>query len=319
MKIIILLFCLLIPTFGADITIRPGASASLVANQLKEKDLISNAKLFYFYLRANKLSTKIHTGTYNIPQNASFKEIADIITGKVQQLTKLTIPEGFTINEIILELKKKKIISDVSEFNRFLANKANQPINKYLTNVPLQSFEGIFFPDTYFFSKNMSNEQVYNVFLKRFNTVFLPLYGNAKQPKLSFYDTLKLASIIEKEAGTQKEMTLISGVFHNRLKKRMHLASCPTVGYAMGQPRKKSLTYKDLKYKSPFNTYRNLGLPPTPIAAPGKNAFLAALNPQKTKYLYFVSKNDGSGEHVFSTTLKDHLRHQKRIIATTTN
>ena len=141
-----------------------------------------------------------------------------LLTGKVQQLTKLTIPEGFTINEIVLELKKKKIINNVSEFNRFLAKKSNQPINKYLTNVPLQSFEGIFFPDTYFFSKNMSNRQVYNVFVKQFNSVFVPLYVNAKQQKLSFYDTLKLASIIEKEAGTQRNDLNFWGVFHNQLK-----------------------------------------------------------------------------------------------------
>jgi UPF0755 protein len=161
----------------------------------------------------------------------------------------------------------------------------------------------------------MTYKQVYDSFIKRFNNVFLTNYQSASSPRLSFYDTLILASIIEKEAGTQKEMTTISGVFHNRLKKKMYLASCPTVGYAMGQPRKKSLTYKDLDYVSPFNTYRNKGLPPTPIAAPGKRAFLAALNPKKTYYLYFVAKNDGSGEHVFSLTLKDHLKNQKKILA----
>ena len=96
----------------------------------------------------------------------------------------------------------------------------------------------------------------------------------------------------------------------------MYLASCPTVGYAMGKPRKKTLSYNDLKFKSPYNTYRNKGLPPTPIAAPGKNAFIAALNP-KTPYLYFVSKNDGSGTHVFSKTLSEHLNNQKKILART--
>ena len=110
-------------------------------------------------------------------------------------------------------------------------------------------------------------------------------------------------------------MDTISGVFHNRLKRKMALASCPTVGYAMGQPRKKMLTYKDLEYKSPYNTYKRLGLPPTPIAAPGKRAFYAALNPKDTPYLYFVSKADGTGTHVFSKTLKEHLNHQKKILA----
>ena len=163
----------------------------------------------------------------------------------------------------------------------------------------------------------MSFDQIYVTFIQRFNHVFLKLYNSKKQPKLSFYDTLILASIIEKEAGTLTEMPLISGVFHNRLKKNMYLASCPTVGYAMGKPRKKTLSYNDLKFKSPYNTYRNKGLPPTPIAAPGKNAFIAALNPKKTPYLYFVSKNDGSGTHVFSKTLSEHLNNQKKILART--
>ena len=99
------------------------------------------------------------------------------------------------------------------------------------------------------------------------------------------------------------------------LKKKMYLASCPTVGYAMGQPRKKSLTYKDLEFKSPFNTYKHKGLPPTPIASPGQRAFNAALYPAKTPYLYFVSKNDGSGTHIFSLTLNEHLNNQKKILS----
>ena len=102
----------------------------------------------------------------------------------------------------------------------------------------LNSFEGIFFPDTYYFSKNSSFQVVYDTFINRFNDIFVKEYQKLKQPKLSFYKTLILASIIEKEAGTVSEMPIISGVFHNRLRKKMHLASCPTVGYAMGQPRK---------------------------------------------------------------------------------
>ena len=132
---------------------------------------------------------------------------------------------------------------------------------------------------------------------------------------MTLHEIVTLASIIEKEAASTKEMPIISGVFHNRLNKKMLLESCPTVGYAMGKPRKRSLSFKDLKYKSPYNTYQNPGLPPTPIAAPGKKAIQAALNPTETTYLFFVSKEDGSGEHIFSNTYKEHLAHQKRILS----
>ena len=107
-------------------------------------------------------------------------------------------------------------------------------------------------------------------------------------------------------------MQKISGVFHNRLRKNMLLGSCPTVAYAMNEPRKKMLTYKDLKTKSPYNTYLNRGLPPGPIAAPGSKAIHAALNPEKTNYLYFVANGDGT--HTFSRTLNQHLTKQQEIL-----
>ena len=183
-----------------------------------------------------------------------------------------------------------------------------------LSDLSVTTMEGLLFADTYHFSKKSSHTTVVNAFVNGLINNLVTTYLNTSKPSLSFYDTLILASIIEKEAGTQSEMRLISGVFHNRLKKNMLLASCPTVGYAMGQPRKKSLTYRDLKTKSPYNTYLHRGLPPSPIAAPSKAAFLAALSPESTKYYYFVAKNNGTGTHVFSTNLTDHLAAQKRIL-----
>ena len=318
MKLIIFLFInIFICLYSAEVVIKPGSNAKAVSQSLKDAGIIESKRLFYIYLRANKLDSKIHTGTFTLNKGDSFRTISDVITGKKQQLQKVTIPEGYTLNEVAQKLEKNEVISSSKLFLNYLSKQTPQTINHLLKNEKVNSFEGLLFPDTYYFSKNMTHQQVYNSFIKRFNNVFLTHYQSALSPPLSFYDTLILASIIEKEAGTQKEMATISGVFHNRLKKKMYLASCPTVGYAMGKPRKKSLTYKDLDYVSPFNTYRNKGLPPTPIAAPGKKAFLAALNPKKTPYLYFVAKNDGSGEHVFSLTLKDHLQNQKKILART--
>jgi UPF0755 protein len=300
--------------FSAEIIISPGTSAKAVANQLVKQGVIQRPTLFYLYLKATNQTSKIHAGQFTIAPNASFEDIANIITGKTPQWIKVTIPEGFTLNEIVHRLELKGIISSANEFSDFLKRKKNTPINDYLMPAPVAGFEGLFFPDTYHFSKNMSFEQVYQSFIQAFNRTLFSAYKAKKNPRLGFYDTLILASIIEKEAGTVSEMPLISGVFHHRLRKNMYLASCPTVGYAMGEPRKKSLTYKDLDTVSPFNTYRHRGLPPSPIASPGKKAFMAALNPMNTPYLYFVAKNDGSGTHVFSTNLKDHLNNQKKIL-----
>ena len=315
MKILVFVLLFSFFAFAEPIIVPPGSNAKKVADILKEKQLIKSSKMFYLYLRTNKLTTRLHSGQFDIPKNSSYQEISAILTGKKQQLVAVTIPEGFTLEEIAARLEHNNVISNAEKFLLLIKKNENLTINQFIKKGKLTSLEGLFFPDTYHFSRNSSYKTVYMAFIKRFNAVLLDEYRKVSNPKLSFYDTLILASIIEKEAGTVKEMPLISGVFHNRLKKRMYLASCPTVGYAMGQPRKKSLTYKDLEYKSPFNTYKNKGLPPTPIASPGRLAFRAALYPKKTPYLYFVSKNDGSGTHIFSTNLNDHLNSQRRILS----
>ncbi len=315
MKTLLFILIFTIHNLAIPITIPSGANASWVSHHLKEKGIVKSSKLFYLYLRTNKLCTQLHSGDFDIPKNSAYADISDILTGKKQQFISVTIPEGFTINEIAHRLQARQVISNATQFLAYIKKKQAQKINSLISTESLTSFEGLFFPDTYYFSKNASFDSVVRVFINQFNRVLLSEYQQVQTPRLSFYQTLILASIIEKEAGTVTEMPIISGVFHNRLKKKMYLASCPTVGYAMGQPRKKSLTYKDLEFKSPFNTYKNKGLPPTPIASPGLRAFKAALYPANTPYLYFVSKNDGSGTHIFSLTLNEHLRNQKKILS----
>ena len=313
-RILLMVLMVTVVGWGNIITIPPGSNAKWVASQLKQQGLVGSSHLFYAYLRANQLTTRIHSGSFDIPTNASYSDIANILTGKKQQLIKVTIPEGFTIDEIAQRLHQRGVVSDAANFLAYLSEHRHR-IGDQVRGSALESVEGIFFPDTYFFSRHASFASITETFLNRFKQVLEAEYRTQKRPLLSFYDTLILASIIEKEAGTTAEMPTISGVFHNRLKKRMALASCPTVGYAMGEPRKTFLTYKDLEFDSPFNTYKHLGLPPTPIASPGKQAFLAAMQPETTPYLYFVSKNDGTGTHVFSLTLNEHLNSQKKILA----
>jgi UPF0755 protein len=304
--------------FGVDITIPPGATAVWLANELKRADVIQNAYFFRLYMHQNRVTNRIHQGTFSIEKNTPYADIIDIVTGKKQQLIRVTIPEGFTLNEITTRLHATGVISDPGEFLDFIHNKNAQVISDQLATESIASHEGLFFADTYYFQKNMPFSQVYTSLTNPIIEQLVPEYTRYDAPPLSFYDTLILASIIEKEAGTPSEMPLISGVFHNRLRKNMPLGSCPTVSYALGEPRKKQLLYTDLTVESPYNTYKYAGLPPTPIAAPSKTAFLAALSPAETPYLYFVAKNDGSGTHFFSKTLTEHLTNQQNTLLTQT-
>ncbi len=303
--------------YPTTIVIPKGSHSKYVTHQLVEKGIIKSSSKFHLYLRIRKLDSKIHSGEFEIPENASYQTIANIITGKVPQLISITIPEGKTIIEIASMLEEKRVINKSELFIKYLKSVAVEKTgySSLFQNIPTRNFEGLLFPNTYKFSKLTPYDTVLKTLLKETSNVLLNEYKKVKSPRLSFYKTLILASIIEKEAGTKSEMSVISGVFHNRLRKNMLLESCATVDYALGGPKKPILSFDDLKFKSPYNTYLNRGLPPSPIAAPGKDAFLAALYPKSTPYLFFVSKNDGSGTHIFSKTYTEHLKNQQLTLA----
>jgi UPF0755 protein len=168
-------------------------------------------------------------------------------------------------------------------------------------------FEGYLYPDTYIFAEDTTPQAVLDFMLGRFGKIVYPRLKEAANV-YNIHELLTLASIVEKEAVFKSEMPLIAGVYYNRLRIRMHLGSCPTIKYALGNPRKKEVLYKDLEIKSPYNTYKNYDLPPSPICSPGLNAIDAIVNTPKTKYLYFFAKGDGTS--VFSNTYEEHLRKQ---------
>lgn len=315
MPVILLLF-ISVFMHAVTVSIPNGASSKWIANHLEDVGVVTRALPLYAYFRLKSVDQSLQSGEFEIDRGASYKTITDILTGKVQQTISVTIPEGYTIKEIAQQLKKHRVIESEADFLGYLNGAVFSDFSstQWVSKLPTKNLEGYLFPDTYYFSRRMSHPRIIRAFIQRFNEMAVPLY-QASETTLSLHQVITLASIIEKEAGTVDEMSLISGVFHNRLKQNMHLASCPTVGYAMGKPRKKFLTYKDLDVQSPYNTYRNRGLPPTPISAAGKRAIQAALYPQKTTFLYFISRADGSGRHEFSTNLRDHLNHQKRMMA----
>ncbi|HSG05455.1 MAG TPA: endolytic transglycosylase MltG, partial [Nitrospiria bacterium] len=213
----------------------------------------------------------------------------------------VTIPEGYSIEQIAL-LVEEKGLGGAEEFSRL----ARDPEFTAGLGFPGNTLEGYLFPESYFFTKSTGMEGIIRAMAEGFQAVFdEAMESRARAIGMTAHEVVTLASIIEKETGAPAERKTISSVFHNRLKKRIPLQSDPTVIYSIPDF-DGNLTRRHLKYRSPYNTYVVRGLPPGPIASPGRDALLAALYPEDGDYLYFVSRNDGT--HYFSKTLAEHNR-----------
>ena len=295
---------------GAEqvLVVREGWTLREVAQELQDRKIISNKTLFMFWARVKGYGRRLRAGEYqlsaNMPPLRILEKLArgEIITHAV------TIPEGFTKVQIGDLLEQKGIIKK-QEFLGLTDNR--EIVESYGLSGP--TLEGYLYPDTYQFGRGISAKMTVNTMVKRFEEIVAPLKGRIEEVGMSLEEVTTLASIVEKETGQGKERPLIAAVFLNRLKKRMRLASDPTVIYGITDFNG-NLTRKDLEEKTPYNTYVNYGLPPGPIANPGLESIKAVLYPANSDYLYFVSRNDGS--HQFSKTLAEHNRavqtYQKR-------
>ncbi|KXG76767.1 endolytic transglycosylase MltG [Thermotalea metallivorans] len=289
------------------VEIPKGASTIKIAQILKEKGLIKNNLSFRMLSKLSKVEGKMQAGIYQLKNSMDAREIIKVLTSGdvVKDTVKFTIPEGFELRQIVDRLEGMGLI----DRKRFIELVQHGEFHyKFLEGVPQgeNRLEGFLFPDTYEISKNAFEEEIIKKMLERFDAVFKEeYYQRAKQLNMSVHEVVTLASIIEREAKLDKERPLVSSVFHNRLKKGMLLQSCATVQYVLGE-RKENLSLKDIDIDSPYNTYKNIGLPPAPIASPGKASIEAALYPAQTDYYYFVAKTNG--EHAFSKTYEEHLR-----------
>ncbi|OGR24903.1 MAG: aminodeoxychorismate lyase [Desulfobacterales bacterium RIFOXYA12_FULL_46_15] len=282
-----------------------GQGLKAIAEHLENEEIISNKLYFSIYTNFKKAGKKIQAGEYLLSASQSPEEILDIfIKGKVK-LYRLTIPEGFNIREIAA-LVEKENFCDMKKFMTL----CNSPSFIKRLGIQVFSLEGYLFPDTYFFSKQNTCEDIISAMVGRFNSVFTEdLRRRAGSLGFSAHEILTLASIIEKETGDASERPLISSVFHNRLKKNMRLESDPTVIYGI-EDFDGNIKKIHLQTVTPYNTYQISGLPPGPIANPGALSLEAALYPAQTGYFYFVSKKDTT--HYFSETYEEHLRAVRR-------
>jgi UPF0755 protein len=289
-----------------NIQIKSGMSAAEIGNLLKEKGLIRSVLLFRLTSALNGTSKSLKAGEYSLNKGMGLFQILNKLSSGEVVLHKFTIPEGFTLSQIG-ELWEEKGFGVSTDFIKA----SQEPSIREKYDVNSESLEGYLFPDTYMFPVGISESEAISKMLDEFKSVAKTLYSDHDLEKeFSLHEVISLASIIEREALLESEKPIISAVFHNRLKLGKRLESCATVLYGLGYPKRK-LTYSDLRDKSsPYNTYVYYGLPPGPICNPGLGSITAALNPSEHKYLYFVSKNDGS--HYFTDNYKDFLNMKKK-------
>lgn len=295
LSIIIFIFIayLVIPAKKISITVKNGEGASSVAFSLKQEKLISSKNFFVLVSKITGASSKIKAGAYEFSKKDNTFTILRKLKKGTSTLVKITIPEGSNIKQTA-EILSKKIKIDRDKFIKIAVDK---------------KMEGYLMPETYMFDPAMNEEEIINMMKREFDKkVTSEMQKRAKEINMPMEKVIILASIIEKEAVKPEERSIISAVFHNRLKKRMRLESCATVLYAMGK-NKPRLSIEDTKFESPYNTYTNFGLPPAPICSPGIESIKAALYPADTNSLFFVARGDGG--HLFSSTLEGHNRNKQ--------
>lgn len=270
----------------AVVWIEKGSSSAIIAQQLQQCHLPAHPINLWLYKKIS--GTTLKSGEYQLEQGWSlWQACAHIASGRVI-MHKLTIPEGWTAHQIVSKLRSEPLlVGDIADCE-----------------------EGSLMPETYSFARGDKRSLLIRYMQQAMDDFMRQAWlGRGPTLVLTLKDALTLASIIESETPRDSEKSTISGVFHNRLAQGMRLQSDPTVAYAITGGAKaldKPLTYADLRFDSPFNTYVFEGLPPHPIACPGKAAILAALHPAKHTYIYFVA--DGSGGHVFSQSYSEHTR-----------
>ena len=298
-------------TEGIVVEIPQGSTTNTISDILYKNNLIKNKAMFKISVKLSNKAQQFKAGKYLFNQTYSNKQIInDLSLGKIyNDGIKITIPEGSTSREIVSILVDKKLGNEDS-YEALISNpKEFYNDFKFFEEDDITSLEGFLYPSTYYFDENSSEKEVLSTMLSQFNKVYTnKLRDRQKDLNMTTEQVLNLASIVEKEAILDKDRPIIASVFYNRLEIGMPLQSDATIQYIFKE-RKKIVTYKDLEIDSPYNSYKNKGLPPTPISSPGIESIKATLYPEKTDYLYFVAKMDGGNN--YSKNYEDHLKYVK--------
>ncbi len=305
--------------------VEKGMTTKEVAAMLHDQEIIGNKYIFLIYAKIHGAGNKIQAGEYLLNSNMTIPEIiSDLTQGKVSSTdsTKVTIIEGKTNAQVAEILDQKNVLAK----NDFIHATAIDSFDfKFNTTALKHNYQGFLFPDTYEFKKGITSVEVMQQMLTNFQSKITDkMISDLTARKVSLNDAIILASIIEKEVGRNKEKItvedlqtmqlereMVASVFYNRLEIGMALESDATVNYVTGKA-DRSVTIEDTKINSPYNTYRNRGLPPSPISNPGLGAIEAAINPADTDYLFFLNSPDGKA--YFAKTLAEHNENRAKYL-----
>lgn len=283
-----------------------------IAYQLKSQNLISNLLDFEIYVLISGKKSSFKVGEYKLNTAMNIKEITTALTGQPESKERtVTIIEGWNLQNIAEELDKQGIVGK----DDFLFAAAQDYSGQYvfLKDKPLDmNLEGYLFPDTYNFFKDSQADVVIKKMLDNFDLKLTSeMRGQIASLDKTVFETVVLASIIEKEVPTVEDRKIVSGIFQSRIEKGIPLGSDATINYITG---KKMLqpNFSDLEIDSPYNTYKNLGLPKGPICSPGVGAIEAAIGPEETDYLYFLT--DSEGKVIYSKTYQEHLENKAKYL-----
>jgi len=301
------------PYEEVEVTIEKGASVEEVAEILEKNGLIPSALMYRLENMLKNNTDPYPGGTFVLNTEMDNSQLHSALWNVVVYGTDITItiPEGYTLKEIALLLESKELV----ETDKFIEACDTLELDyDFLSEVPERAnrLEGYLFPDTYRFAEKSTPEQIIRKLLTRYQEICTAEYEDrANQLGLSMDQVITIASIIEKEAKLNSERPLVSEVIHNRLEQDMKLQMCSTVLYALDK-RKDRLLLEDLGVDSPYNTYLYGGLPAGPISNPGQASINAALYPETGDLLYFVIKNEETGEHVFTNNEEDFLKAKEK-------
>ncbi len=303
-----------------EVIITPGMRAQKIAELLEEKGLIRNAFLFSGWMKLKDEGSRFQAGVYKLTPGMTREEIVakfdagDIVAAAT---IRFTIPEGFTVQQIAQRLAE----AGAADRTKFLDAAKNPSLwtgSAWTSSLPADGslrypLEGYLFPDTYEFKRGATEAEIINRMLAELDRKLDQLPEDwqtvLEERGLTVHELLTIASLIEREVVIDEERPIVSSVIQNRLKKKMPLQIDATIQYLLDK-QKERLLQEDLKVESPYNTYLNAGLPPGPIATPSYKSIEAALYPDKTDFMYYVTKKDGTNTHLFAVTYK---QHQKNI------
>lgn len=285
------------------IKIADGMSTGEIADQLEEKNVIHSSLKFRILSRLRGYDGQMKPGTYIFTTDMSYEEVFIKILSGEKYIVTLTIPEGFDVKKIAARLYESDL-ADKEDFLKAAKDFTPYPYMKKHKHVFFAA-EGFLFPDTYEIESDASVEEILKLLTDEFDRKLTPeMREKAEEMKLSIYDLITLASLVEREVRYPEDRAVVAQVFLKRLQMKMPLQTDATLQYLMDTP-KEDVSIEDTQINSPYNTYQHEGLPPGPIASPGIEAIEAVLNPADTDYLYFVA--DRSGHNHYATTYEEHM------------